>query len=89
MARRIKITIGARRARRGRQMRKGKGWRLAKGRRVFVGTLLGTHNLGSKRIAILVCSKNSVSFTGRSYSLVCTENINANVMVMKSAQDRV
>jgi hypothetical protein len=42
MARKIKITIGGQRARRGKRMRGGKGWRLAKGRKVFVGTLLGT-----------------------------------------------
>jgi hypothetical protein len=37
----------------------GKGWRLvrAKSRKVFVGTLLKTINLGSKRIAIFSVPK--------------------------------
>ena len=41
-------------------MTKGKGWRLAvtKGdKRVFVGTLLETINLGNKRIAIFSVPK--------------------------------
>jgi hypothetical protein len=48
------IMIRGKRARRGEKMMGGKGWRLvrAKSRKVFVGTLLKTINLGSKRIAI-------------------------------------
>jgi hypothetical protein len=57
MAARITITIKGQKAKRGERMRSGKGWRLAKGRRVFVGTLLGTFNLGSKRIAIFSVPK--------------------------------
>ena len=54
------ITIHGDKAKRGERMTKGKGWRLAtvKGRkRVFVGTLLGTHNFGDKRIAIFSVPK--------------------------------
>jgi len=54
------ITIKGRKARRGERMTKGKGWRLAlvRGRkRMFVGTLLETINLGSKRIAIFSVPK--------------------------------
>ena len=54
------ITIHGNKARRGERMTKGKGWRLAtvQGRkRVFVGTLLSTHNLGSKRVAIFSVPK--------------------------------
>ena len=49
------ITIKGHKAKKGERMTKGNGWRLAttKGRkRVFVGTLLETINLGSRRIAI-------------------------------------
>jgi hypothetical protein len=49
------IKIMGQRARRGDRMTKGKGWRLAvqKGRkRVFIGTLLETINIGGKRLAI-------------------------------------
>jgi hypothetical protein len=54
------ITIRGEKARRGERMTKGKGWRLAitKGsRRVFVGTLLETINLGDKRLAIFSVPK--------------------------------
>jgi hypothetical protein len=54
------ITIKGEKAKRGERMTKGKEWRLAvlKGRkRIFVGTLLGTHNLGTKRIAIFSVPK--------------------------------
>lgn len=54
------ITIKGKRAPRGEKMTKGKGWRLATvtGRkRVFVGTLLHTINMGSKRIAIFSVPK--------------------------------
>lgn len=46
--------------RRGKRMTKGGGWHLetTKGRkRRFIGKLLGTHNLGSKRIAIFSVPK--------------------------------
>jgi hypothetical protein len=49
------VTIKGKKAKRGERMTKGNGWRLAttKGRRrVFVGTLLETINLGPRRIAI-------------------------------------
>ena len=54
------IRILGQRARRGERMTKGKGWRLAmeKGRkRVFVGTLLETINLGDRRLAIFSVPK--------------------------------
>ena len=54
------ITIKGENAPRGAKMGKGKGWRLAtvKGRkRVFVGTLLTTINLGNKRIAMFSVPK--------------------------------
>ncbi len=54
------ITIHGERAKKGERMTKGKGWRLAavKGRkRVFVGTLLDTINLGKKRLAIFSVPK--------------------------------
>jgi hypothetical protein len=54
------ITIRGKKPRRGEKMTKGTGWRLAKvsGRkRVFVGTLLETINMGSKRIAIFSVPK--------------------------------
>lgn len=58
MAAQIKIL--GQRARRGERMTRGKGWRLAmeKGRkRVFVGTLLETINLGDRRLAIFSVPK--------------------------------
>jgi hypothetical protein len=54
------ITIHGKKARPGDRMTIGKGWRLAviKGqKRVFVATLLGTHNLGNKRIAVFSVPK--------------------------------
>ena len=54
------ITIRGAKAKRGERMTKGKGWRLAvlKGRkRVFVGTLLATNNLGNVRIAVFSVPK--------------------------------
>lgn len=54
------ITIKGQKAKRGERMTQGKGWRLAtvKGRkRVFVGTLLQTLNLGHKRLAIFSVPK--------------------------------
>lgn len=54
------ITIMGQRAKKGERMTRGKGWRLAtvKGRRrVFIGTLLETINLGSRRIAIFSVPK--------------------------------
>jgi hypothetical protein len=53
------IIIKGRKARRGERMMSGKGWRLVRvrGRKVFVGTLLDTINLGSKRIAIFSVPK--------------------------------
>jgi hypothetical protein len=55
------ITIRGEKARRGERMTKGKGWRLvatAKGdKRVFVGSLLETINLGDKRLAIFSVPK--------------------------------
>ena len=54
------ITIKGVRAKKGLKMTKGQGWRLAiiKGKkRVFVGTLLETINMGSKRIAIFSVPK--------------------------------
>jgi hypothetical protein len=47
-------------AKRGERMTKGNGWRLAttKGRkRVFVGTLIETINVGTKRLAIFSVPK--------------------------------
>jgi len=55
------ITIKGKKPRRGEKMTKGTGWRLAvvRGRkRVFVGTLLETINMGpTKRIAIFSVPK--------------------------------
>jgi hypothetical protein len=53
------ITIKGERAKRGERMTSGKGWRLVKARskKVFVGTLLETINLGKKRIAIFSVPK--------------------------------
>jgi hypothetical protein len=54
------ITIQGKKPRRGEKMTKGTGWRLAtvRGRRrVFVGTLLETINMGSMRIAIFSVPK--------------------------------
>jgi hypothetical protein len=54
------ITIKGKKPRRGEKMTKGTGWRLAKvsGRkRVFVGTLLETINMGHRRIAIFSVPK--------------------------------
>jgi hypothetical protein len=54
------ITIRGKKASRGDRMTGGNGWRLAttKGRkRVFVGTLLKTINMGEKRIAIFSVPK--------------------------------
>jgi hypothetical protein len=54
------ITVHGQKAKKGERMTKGKGWRLAtlKGRkRVFVGTLLDTINLGKKRLAIFSVPK--------------------------------
>jgi hypothetical protein len=54
------ITIKGQKARRGERMRKGRGWRIAaiSGRkRVFVGTLLHTINVGKKRLAIFSVPK--------------------------------
>lgn len=54
------IRILGQKARRGERMTKGKGWRLAmeKGRkRVFIGTLLETINLGDRRLAIFSVPK--------------------------------
>jgi len=54
------ITIKRQKAKRGERMTKGMGWRLAivKGRkRVFVGTLLDTINLGKVRLAIFSVPK--------------------------------
>ena len=54
------ITIQGKKAKRGERMTKGTGWRLVLVRgekRVFVGTLLETINMGSKRIAIFSVPK--------------------------------
>ena len=54
------ITIKGKKARRGERMTRGQHWRLAivKGRkRIFVGTLLETINLGGKRLAIFSVPK--------------------------------
>ena len=56
----INVSFSGQKAKRGERMTKGKGWRLAvlKGnKRVFVGTLLETINLGNKRIAIFSVPK--------------------------------
>ncbi len=54
------IIIKGKKPKKGERMTKGNGWRLAttKGKkRVFVGTLLETINIGSKRIAIFSVPK--------------------------------
>jgi hypothetical protein len=54
------ITILGEKAKRGARMTPGKSWRLAviKGKkRVFVATLLGTHNVGNMRIAVFSVPK--------------------------------
>ena len=54
------ITIKGKKAKKGQRMTKGQGWRLVavKGReRIFVGTLLDTINMGSKRLAIFSVPK--------------------------------
>jgi hypothetical protein len=54
------VTIRGQKAKKGERMTKGSGWRLAttKGkRRVFVGTLLQTFNIGTRRIAIFSVPK--------------------------------
>jgi hypothetical protein len=54
------ISIKGQKAGKGERMTKGQGWRLAtlKGRkRVFVGTLLTTINVGNKRLAIFSVPK--------------------------------
>ena len=54
------VTYKGRGIKRGKRMTTGKGWRLARvkgGDRQFVGTLLGTHNLGKRRIAIFSVPK--------------------------------
>jgi hypothetical protein len=54
------ITIKGEKAGKGERMTKGQGWRLAttKGRkRVFVGTLIETINIGNKRLAIFSVPK--------------------------------
>jgi len=54
------IKIQGSKAKRGARMTKGKGWRLAavKGeKRVFIGTLLKTINIGGKRLAIFSVPK--------------------------------
>jgi hypothetical protein len=52
------ITIKGKKAKRGERMTKGRGWRLANIRgQMFVGTLLETINMGSKRIAIFSVPK--------------------------------
>jgi hypothetical protein len=54
------ITIKGKKAKKGVSMTKGTGWRLAKitGRkRVFVGTLLETINIGTSRLAIFSVPK--------------------------------
>jgi hypothetical protein len=54
------ITIRGKKAKRGERMTKGKRWRLARvtGQNlVFVGTLLETINMGSRRIAIFSVPK--------------------------------
>jgi hypothetical protein len=54
------ITIKGKRAKKGERMTKGTGWRLAKitgKKRVFVGTLIETINIGKNRIAIFSVPK--------------------------------
>jgi hypothetical protein len=54
------ITIRGKKAKEGERMTMGQGWRLAtiKGRkRVFVGTLITTINMGAKRLAIFSVPK--------------------------------
>ena len=54
------ITIKGKKAAKGAKMTGGSGWRLAttKGKkRVFVGTLLQTFNIGKKRLAIFSVPK--------------------------------
>ena len=54
------ITIQGKKARKGQRMTKGTGWRLVvmKGqKRIFVGTLLDTINMGKKRLAIFSVPK--------------------------------
>lgn len=54
------ILIRGKKAKKGERMTKGNGWRLAttRGRkRVFVGTLLETINIGNRRIAIFSVPK--------------------------------
>jgi hypothetical protein len=54
------ISIKGQKAKRGERMTKGKGWRLAtvnRRKRVFVGTLLYTINMGNKRLAIFSVPK--------------------------------
>ena len=54
------IIVRGKKAKKGERMTGGNGWRLAttKGRkRVFVGTLLQTINIGGKRIAIFSVPK--------------------------------
>jgi hypothetical protein len=56
----LNVTLSGVKAKRGERMTKGKCWRLAvvKGeKRVFVGTLLETINLGNKRLAIFSVPK--------------------------------
>lgn len=57
-----KITIKGKKPRKGKRMTKGTRWRIAAvtGRkRVFVGTLLHTINIGKKRLAIFSVRKSS------------------------------
>ena len=54
------ISIHGEKAPRGARMTPGKSWRLAviKGKkRIFVGTLLGTYNVGKMRIAVFSVPK--------------------------------
>lgn len=53
------LVIKGERAKRGEGMTSGKGWRLVKlkGKKVFVGTLLETINIGGKQIAIFSVPK--------------------------------
>jgi hypothetical protein len=54
------VTVKGVKAPKGAKMTKGNGWRLAttKGRkRVFVGTLIDTINIGKKRLAIFSVPK--------------------------------
>lgn len=54
------VTIMGVKAKKGERMTKGNGWRLAtsKGKkRVFVGTLIETINIGNKRLAIFSVPK--------------------------------